>query len=380
MTPSHIFNDDQFPLTITELTGDQRVLRLEGRALPYRDIEWSGEQRTDKTLYPGNPTATMQVFGPEEKETAFNGIWKDRFLGNTDPTAPAPATLDGNALTDAVSLAEVADDFRRKGQLVEVQWGPYLRRGIMTKFKSKTLKDYGSVRDLGWEMEFDWINQGDPATPPLVNGVDWASLNSKLGARVDDMTNTVQAPPTPLDPGVSGSLAGTVASLQQQAAAMSSSVSLLADQTYTLPDIAGSAVSSLLIVKGLAGQVIDGLDSLAVTVMALFDLVPGAQPTLGQTLASALYQRTTIDSARQMQWFAAQNASDVQQQSDASPLLAVYVARAGDDLRGLSSLYYGVPDHWRDILVFNGLASSSLDVGQIVYIPALTSGVSVRAS
>ena len=51
---------------VEELTGDKRVLRLSGRALPYRPFELSGTQRHSVEWYPGSPIGTLQVYGAKE--------------------------------------------------------------------------------------------------------------------------------------------------------------------------------------------------------------------------------------------------------------------------------------------------------------------------
>src|SRR5262245_24990140 len=74
--------------TIEELSTEDvrknRVVRLIGRALPYRPITFSGTMRHDITWYPGNPEATIQVLGAAEDPTTINGRWSDRWLGSEE--------------------------------------------------------------------------------------------------------------------------------------------------------------------------------------------------------------------------------------------------------------------------------------------------------
>ena len=51
---------------------------------------------------------------------------------------------------------------------------------------------------------------------------------------------------------------------------------------------------------------------------------------------------------------------------------AQHIAREGEDLRDVSALYYGTPSHWRALMLYNGLPSSDLEVGQDVLIPRQT--------
>jgi nucleoid-associated protein YgaU len=53
-------------------------------------------------------------------------------------------------------------------------------------------------------------------------------------------------------------------------------------------------------------------------------------------------------------------------------VLATHVAQAGQNLRDISTLYYGRPENWPDIADFNGLAGSLTTPGKLLRIPKLT--------
>ena len=65
---------------IREITGLQRVLELQGRAMPYRGLKVGGDMRAEVTWYPGSPVGSLQILGPKEGETTIHGTWKDRFI------------------------------------------------------------------------------------------------------------------------------------------------------------------------------------------------------------------------------------------------------------------------------------------------------------
>ena len=51
---------------------------------------------------------------------------------------------------------------------------------------------------------------------------------------------------------------------------------------------------------------------------------------------------------------------------------ATHVAQAGQNLRDISTLYYGRPENWPDIADFNGLSGSLTTPGRLLRIPKLT--------
>jgi len=52
----------------------------------------------------------------------------------------------------------------------------------------------------------------------------------------------------------------------------------------------------------------------------------------------------------------------------------VFQARDGMDLRTVSTQFYGTPDEWQSLMVFNNLLSSGLVAGQVIFVPANPQG------
>jgi hypothetical protein len=53
-----------------------------------------------------------------------------------------------------------------------------------------------------------------------------------------------------------------------------------------------------------------------------------------------------------------------------STVISVFQARDNQDLRQVSQTFYGTPDEWRSLMVYNHLLSSGLIAGQVVFVPA----------
>lgn len=146
-------------LQIEEVTGSQRSIILRARALPYRNQSWSwsGRQRTNVTWYAGNPVATIQVLGPEEVPSNLEGMWKYRFV----PDATNVEVVGFDAPTDPVELVAIFEELRRAGNLLRVQWGPFVRSGVLTEFTATPDR----LEDIRWSAEFTWSKKDDEEAP-----------------------------------------------------------------------------------------------------------------------------------------------------------------------------------------------------------------------
>lgn len=379
--------------TIAQLSGPKAVLTLIGRALPYRPISFSGEQRAEFTWYTGNPVATMQVLGSEENETTIEGIWKDKFLGTTilsafdsngQPTiATGIATLKDDTgasvnLTTAWDVVQAANVMRREGQLVSVTWANVVRHGLMKKFVFSP----ENIHDFKWEMVFQWISQGDvsfPANP--VTGSSFGDFVQNIAAAAQVIQGIADTVTTSISVGKS-----YVNSLTNTLATVNNAISDLAD---TVTSISQSTIDpSSAAQKGAAQatQAINDLVLLSSAVTAAPSVVVSADYTntptgingvasvstqsYGQVLSVELATRQLLKASRQSQAQAAQQRAQLLKQIDVD-IIAVFIAQNNTDLRDVSTQYYGTPDDWIQIRTFNHFTSSKLTAGQTVFVPKL---------
>lgn len=179
---------------IRELTGQQREIRLRGRALPYRPLEFSGSQRTKLTWYQGNPIATQQVLGPIEDVTTVQGMWKDRFMTGDATNGGMLVNGDPAAIAGAAEAVALMNEVRIGGNAVLVNWGPEVRVGILRNFSAK----WDREQDVAWSMEFEWSSRGkfkpkpvDIPTPDLAG--DLGILDQILAYGLEDIVARFQA-------------------------------------------------------------------------------------------------------------------------------------------------------------------------------------------
>lgn len=364
---------DASEFTIQEQTGDRRTLFLTERALPYRPIEYSGEQRAEFTVYPGNPIKTMQVLGAEEDPTEIHGMWKDRFLTDTSGQSVIAwvLTVDGQRtpLRTAIDLVDVVNDIRRKGQEVVVQWGPKVRRGLLKKF----IERWHNIHDVEWVIRFEWVSQNDPDAPVvLAKDTDNSNFIGTLQSGVQQLQNLVN---TALNTDAAYIVSAQIGAVNAAITNVAGLVQQLSDTTTNVVVTAMPIVDQQRRIAGILNDVANSSGTVMATVFGV-PAVSVAQvafvggPIDGPALAVEYINRQLYDTARDMQ----ANAMEAQfsvLKSINPDIIAMFVARNDTDLRDVSTRFYGTQDDWRSIMVFNQLSVSRLSAGQVVFIPQL---------
>lgn len=407
------------PFTIQQLDpqsgAEIHTLVLKERALPYRPVKISGKFRASITYYPGNPVATGQALGPEEMPTTFHGMWKDMFISaaaynGASGSKSAPATFDGQPVPDVSTLVKIVDGIRRQGLLVQLTWDDIIRIGFLEQFTP----EWHRRQDVGWEMEFNWLSQGEPKKPS--NGppeADLAGAKASLSDKLDELSKAIFESSEAFQTTISfpeirqnvGALEGLslVAALSVQgiedqinsdintiATAIQSTadtVTAIANATLEPIDAAQRVLALWQVVQDSAAQMQDALES--VVDQSLFSptvsnpvvgsaVVSGgiaasaastSTMTLGAVMASHLAVRALKSAARGIRHEAAEQSLVVSHQTATPALIKAFIARDGQDLRFVSTAFYGTPDEWLPLMTFNQLTSSRLAAGQVVYVP-----------
>lgn len=411
---------------IVELTGPQNNLILEGRALPYRPLTFSGGMRAEFTWYPGSPVATVQALGPDEKSTTINGMWKDRFLAGFNQFGipilsgrTAKATYNGSDVANVRDLVELVDGFRLRGQLIEIGWDQFVRQGILVNFRQTWLRR----EDVEWEMEFQWINRGEPATPvtfgvrigiiDILNQIEDAIANiqtaldapfafvsqitNEVNRALDILTETTAAIKSISEKTVDALLSPletaqqTLAALQtvkDQAGAISSTFESVEARAQRV-----SAVAAPLALVGGDASIqegaADGTGGVDAPAEEGEEEATGAAVAAPQTtsasetagiggltqeavLQAELTKREVRAAARSLRAIASQHSQEIEAETTRVANVKSFIASDDTDLRAVSTTFYGTPDEWKRLLIYNSLHSSQLTAGQIILVPPLT--------
>lgn len=378
-------NDLATPFSIREMTGDKRALTLRGRALPYRPFELSGTQRNSISWYPGSPIGTLQAYGAKEEPTTVTGQWKDVFIGEhliTSehlPYAEVTSAEDGIevSLNTVRDLVRTADDMRRKGSQVEVTWLDQARRGIIDRFTVK----WHTGHDCEWEMMFAWTSQAESLANVKFQDPGASDLGD-LPVKVQNAVNRLV--PT-----------GTVADIVPQAGDRFAGLTSFLDEVTSLLQLGAEAMGDAVneaVTLGLSGPeslrksaaVLDGLkleaDMFVTLVNRSIDgaaldqggvsVINSVELTFGQILSQRAEARDRARSATALRNMAASEQSALLTLIEGDAI-RVFQARQDQDLREVSTVFYGSPDDWRGLMIYNRLGSSRLSAGQVVFVPAI---------
>ena len=362
---------DASSFTITELTGEKRTLELKGRALPYQPFEMGAKMRAEFTWYPGNPSATIQVLGNQEKPSVVRGLWKDRFIKQSDSAgntvqSTGIALLNNQPLADAKAVKDTVESIRIAAQEVEVKWDDEVRRGLITDFTWKYLRR----EDIEWECEFSWGNRGTPQVPvSMQTAPDTGDFFSQLSTKLDELKTAIDKKLQVVE-NFTTQVEVFVSQMDDAVLEIENAAKGVADSVLSPFEAAERTLAAAETVKNAASGVITVVESFPAQFIQ--KVVDVTQVSLSTALESADYTRDIKDRATELKTLSAEQSDVLKRQIRSEELLASFSARGPMDLRDVSQQYYNTPDEWRRLMLFNDLSSSRINAGTIILVPKLT--------
>lgn len=355
---------EQGALTIKELTGEKRSIRLAGRALPYRPFTLDGEQRSDLAWPAGSPIASQQVLGATEAPTSVNGWWKDRFLGEEeDAVGDFPAQVDGRPFLTASALAAEVNDIRRQGQIIEVRWLNHVRIGILKRFVQK----WHTSADVEFELTFEWQSQGELDDAPMVAPeFDLSSIVAQ--AQTDAATlREYSTPPFARLAAISAQINDLVTGIEDGVLNMKDTIEGYVDGAMEPLDAARRVTGLLSFVKYESLDLIDYIYSSTGLEFMGTNLTP-SEVLFSDRLIVEKNNRDCARAARTARHNSARGEAKAAATVDPD-LLTIHLAREDEDLRKVSQQYYATQGLWQYLMRYNGLPSSKLTAGMQILIP-----------
>lgn len=375
-----------FPLVITEINGLRRAVILRGRSLPRQPITFGGEMAVVIDYFAGNPVAYAQVIGPRYLPTEIGGEWCDVHLyeeenapyligfppisaaGKPPPVGANPivagasftsggATAGSQSAFLARTIRDAMELIRRSGACLRVEWGSIVRYGFLTR----AIFPHKREQDIGWEMEFQWI--GDTDAQPIAqskqaNVLGWLKAINALLQKILDALLTADY----LTQQFFSSVTAPITKLINLANALAQTLTKMLSQLLNPFDIVASVKAAAIALK-LA----------CLELLALFDRSGGALRGRDNASAQAFLQAAELE-ARRLFIELAFLAAERERELDAfftKQVQATHVVAGGQNLRDISTLYYGRPESWTTIADFNGLAGSLPPKGKLLRIPKL---------
>ena len=386
------------PYIVKEIGGLGRGISLRGRSLPYRGLSYAATQRVEQTWNPGNPTATIQIDGPEYDDVSINGMWKDIFLFETEN---APTLSDFPSLvpvetgtprggspiaSQEATRAEIAmyafEQLRKGASACRIEWGSIVRYGIV----HKTNFTFDRIEDITWEITFKLFgeqpNQPAPSEEAFTGVTDnMRSIIDKI--LIDRLAVGPEVPQSPFDAALglintlqaaliniqyfrTGTslldITGTITRLGFLVTELLDTLEGFANLAFFPFDVISTVIATLKNVQ-LQGEIItQRFASRAVATAASFSRNPAevASANATQQFIRDRTKRMAADAVRVRREFEQLQAKDV---------LKVVIMKSGETLRDVARREYGVESDWRLIASFNGFSRSIVPAGRIIRVP-----------
>jgi len=358
-------------IVIQETSGanPMRVV-LRNRAMPYRGMATGGEQRIKTTWYQGNPKATQQILGPSTMPTEISGMWKSKFItvATNDSTVDvevendvAASLQNGKAgLFDnpASVVVGIFERLRDRGQELRFSWGDVVRYGLLQSFTPT----WDRYEDVAFSMTFEWSGavQRTPRTAGRAitygQGVQTALVKSD-----DALVSMPRVVDTPF---------------RDRVQALQSTVRARSMDLLTYAREAAAVVTvPLRLVQGAAGIVAQTRDVVQELTSDLLSI-----PYEAFTTSDAVLDVVKAENFRRSFGLEVDSlqTKSIQERDD---LLALSATLGGStpvrvqqraSLRSLAAQYYGSADDWTLIATANGLNSSVVEAGTLIFIPVRT--------
>ena len=307
--------------------------------LPYRNLVWEGRQRVKTTYYAGNTVATQQVMGPIELPSVVGGKWKDTFLG----------------AGVAQGLADLFDNIRRAGALLRVEWGSFVRFGIMSRSRFQP----DNVKDIAWEVEFEWRGQEDRVAP-IISATGVQNPREGLSAMATTFSNAIDEINAFLEEPISTLVSFPQDILEEIDLALSNTFTLIANINATAKGV--TSLRSLprdILERGVAvGKA--GANSMERLTDAVLDInlsALDARDDARDYLDSFDFLFKMLDATDEANDNAAETTSSLSGQLFPE-IIATERLSPGTDLRDVALRHYGDPDVWFVIAQANGFRDS----------------------
>ncbi len=382
-------------VSIRELTGARRELRLRGAGLPLRgQADWGSHQRVVTTWPAGNGArATQHVLGPIEAPTKLTGEW------NTTRLLSQPCGfVDGDGperkVVIAHDLALLLEDIVRSGSLLRVTWitqlndvsGPreVLREGRALDFSIQP----DTIDDIVWSVSFEWVSRGDRQQRAVsfetneaesalfdINQAAFSVADALEGAKLATANRLIPKGAQPLTIGQFEQLANAPSTVFRSFA---QAANLIGNRAKRIGDLVQSVRTAPYEVLTQALDVARNAQAVANQFVDAMTSTPPEEMTFNTSLSSVTRAASYFgDGTKQAQYMARQSTAAQQrlraqqqaalaggeQGKASSPLqtgpgkgdLQFYLTRPGDTLIGLALKFYGTEAGAIDIATANAL-------------------------
>lgn len=345
------FRGADFPdgFLIEELSGAKEKVRLVGNMMPKIPFEFGGSQRMKKDFYAGHSEPVMQILGSEETDVTINGLLKDKRY------------VDKSYYGVSTEIQQQMDAIRIRGNLCRFALGEWERYGYISKTNFKMNK----LSHVEYSITFAISGFNAPRNARFLQKQKLVPFD--INKRLIEDAIAFQESFSSIPDSVPQTLTDVVNGYMNDIVTEINKVTDLVDQIIkTAGDIQKNISRILGLVKNIQNK-INEYKRFASTINP-FDPTSNLQAGLTGRYEQASWYSSSIGGASSLASLMNKYRDQFKNIANASPL-GRHIVRTGDNLQKISTKFYGTPENWKEILDYNNLASTDLELGALLEVP-----------
>lgn len=344
------FRGADFPdgFLIEELAGAKENVRLVGNMMPMIPFTFGGEQRIKKEYYAGHSEPVTQVLGPSESDITINGTLKDKRYQKTYYGV-------------STEIQQQIDAIRIRGNLCRFVLGEFERYGYI----QKTVFKMNKLSNVDYEITFLIVGFNAPRNARFLQRQKVVPF--KINKELIEAATNFQLAYSSIPDSVPRSLSDQINGLISDVAEEINKVTSFVDQII---NTVGDIQKSIARVKGLIQSIQNKISAYKRFLGSIDPFSSGSSVQGGLTgrYEQSSYYAAAIAGGSSLA--ALMNKYRDQFNTIASDIpLGRHIVKTGDNLQKISSKFYGTAENWKDILEYNDLTSTDLEIGAILEIP-----------
>lgn len=334
----------------------ESLVRLTGNMLPIIPFEWGGEQRLNKDYYVGNPEPAVHVLGSKEGDLTIHGKFKDKKLKYSDQNYGV-----------AYKLADYLHKLARRGSILKISLGPWVRYAFLEKVDFKLNK----LSEVEYQLTFFVVGLNPPINAKLIKKTKDVPLDDtkKLIDAMSTFSATYSAVPKSMPKSIGDVLKGAIGDV---AKAVNLVTNFVNSYVAIAEDIQASANRAIGLIKNARtnvaqfkrriGSLQTGFNSLSTDAKA--------STKFQSVLTNQQHLVNSMSAASSLSALLAQMQKQFEALARQTPM-ARYKVKDGDTLQRIAIKYYNNADNWQQIYDHNKLTTTALTMGMMLEIPKL---------
>jgi len=336
---------------------------LSGSFMPKTSLDFGGSQEIKKDYYAGAKDPTVQVLGYHENDVIIKGTLKVKRL-NRPNTPSSFSSEEGKKI--AVIFQERMDDVCRRGNMVKIELGEWIRYGILEDVKFSLRR----LVDIDFELKFSIIGKTMPdgckATEPKHD--DAKQSNQDLLKAANTALANGKNFPDSMPRSLSDFINDQIGAVANVVADVTGFVDGIVDDADSLLSSANRALGMIKYARAYISRTVRQIGMISYSASNLGSAFSSEADKLTATIKNAHFINNTKVELFSLAAFLAAMQKKFEGIANTTPQSRHLIAES-DTLQKISTKYFGTPDSWKKIYDHNKLQSTVLTVGTVLEIP-----------